>query len=55
LTYTTETLNSVASLITTTLYQGNPDRNQKLRNIGSTEIYTPFAGASGILLHILSK
>jgi hypothetical protein len=30
------TLGSVASLLTTTLYQGNPDRNHKLWNIVST-------------------
>jgi hypothetical protein len=30
---------SVASLLTATLYQGNPDRNHKLWNIVSTERY----------------
>jgi hypothetical protein len=37
------------------LYQGYHDRNHTLWNIGSTEtyiIYTPYAGAAGILLHI---
>jgi hypothetical protein len=31
-----------------TLNQGNIYRNHKLWNIGSTEIYTPYAGAAGI-------
>ena len=34
------TFGSVAYLLAATLYQGNPDGNQKLWNIGSTEIYT---------------
>ena len=29
----------IASLLTATLYQGNPDRNHKLWNIVSTERY----------------
>jgi hypothetical protein len=33
------TLGSVASLIAAAFYQGNPDRNHKLWNIVSTEIY----------------
>jgi hypothetical protein len=33
------TLGSVASLLATTLYQGNTDRNHKLGNIVSTERY----------------
>jgi hypothetical protein len=33
------TLGSVASLLATTLYQGNPDRSHKLWNIVSTERY----------------
>jgi hypothetical protein len=33
------TLGSVASLLTGSLFQGNPDRNHKLWNIGSTERY----------------
>jgi hypothetical protein len=33
------TLGSVASLLTATLYQGNPDRNHKLWNIVSSERY----------------
>ena len=33
------TSGSVASLLAATLYQGNPDRNHKLWNIVSTEIY----------------
>ena len=40
------------------LYQGYHDRNHKLWNIGSTEtyiIYTPYAGAAGISLHINGK
>jgi len=32
-------VNTVASLLAATLYQGNPDRNQKLWNIVSTERY----------------
>ena len=35
-----ETLGTVASLLAATLYQGNPDRNNKLWNIVSTDIYT---------------
>ena len=48
-------LGSVASLLAATLYQGNPDRNHKLRNIVSSEIYIPYAGAAGMLLHINGK
>ena len=33
------TLDSVASLLAATLYQGNPDMNNKLWNIVSTERY----------------
>jgi hypothetical protein len=33
------TLDSVASLLAATLYQGNPDMNHKLWNIVSTERY----------------
>jgi hypothetical protein len=33
------TLGSVASLLAATLYQGNPDRNHKLWDIVSSEIY----------------
>jgi hypothetical protein len=33
------TLDSVASLLAATLYHGNPDRNQKLWNIVSSERY----------------
>jgi hypothetical protein len=33
------TLGSVASILTATLSQGNPDRNHKLWNIGSIERY----------------
>ena len=48
---------SVAALLTATLYQGMHDWNHKLWNIGSTEIYiyTPYAGAAGMLLHINGK
>ena len=46
---------SVASLLAATLYQGNHDRNHKLWNIASSEIYTPYAGAAGMLLHINGK
>jgi hypothetical protein len=44
-------------LLTATLYQGMHDWNHKLWNIGSTEIYiyTPYAGAAGMLLHINGK
>jgi hypothetical protein len=44
-------------LLAATLYQGNPDRNQKLWNIISTDIYiyTPYADAAGMLLHINGK
>jgi hypothetical protein len=34
------TIGSVASLLAATLYQGNPDRNHKLWNIVSTDIYS---------------
>jgi len=33
------TLGSVASMVAATLYQGNPDRKNKLCNIASTERY----------------
>ena len=49
------TIGSVDSLLAATLYQGNPDRNHKLWNIVSTEIYTPYAGAAGMLLHMNEK
>ena len=53
------TNSSVTSLLATTLYQGNPDGNHKLWNIVSTErdiyIYTPYAGAAGMFLHINGK
>jgi hypothetical protein len=42
-------------LLAATLYQGNPDRNHKLWNIASTEIYTPSAASAGMLLHINGK
>jgi hypothetical protein len=48
------TLGSVASLLAATLYQGNPDRNHMLWNI-NWEIYTPYVGAAGVLLHINGK
>ena len=35
-TYSIGTIRSVASLLAATFYQGNPDRNHRLRNIGST-------------------
>ena len=38
------TLGSVASLLAAILYQGNPDRNHKLWNIVSSEIYTSYRG-----------
>ena len=50
------TLGSVASLSAATLYQGNPYRNHKLWNVVSSErLYTPYAGAAGMLLHINGK
>ena len=52
------TRGSVASLLATTRYQKNPDRNHnlhKLGNIVSSEIYTLYAGAAGMLLHINGK
>jgi len=42
-------------LLAATLYQGMHDWNHKLWNIGSTEIYIPYAGAAGMLLHINGK
>jgi hypothetical protein len=39
LNFTKETLGSVASLLVTTLHQGNPDRNHKPWNIVSSERY----------------
>jgi hypothetical protein len=38
-----------------TLYQGSPERNHKLWNIASTEIYIPYASAAGMLLHMNGK
>jgi hypothetical protein len=38
-------------LLAASLYQGNPDSNHKLWNI----VYTPYAGAAGMLLHIYGK
>jgi hypothetical protein len=46
------TLGSVASLLETTLYQGNHDRNHNLWNIGSTDEY---AGIAEMLLHSNGK
>jgi hypothetical protein len=45
------------ALLAATLYQGNPDRSHKLWNIVSIKIYiyTPYAGAVGMLLHINGK
>jgi hypothetical protein len=37
------------------LYQGNHDRNHKLCNIGSTEIYTLYSDAAGMMLQINRK
>ena len=48
----------VASLLAATLYQGNPDRNHKLWNmprVSTERLYTPYAGAAGMLLHINDK
>jgi hypothetical protein len=49
------TLGSVASLLAAILYQEHTDRNHKLWNIVSseTEIYTPYAGAAGMLLQMI--
>jgi hypothetical protein len=41
-------LGSVALLLALTLYQGNPDRI-------ISDIYTPYAGAAGMLIHINGK
>jgi hypothetical protein len=38
-----------------TLYKENPDRNHKLWNIVYREIYTPYAGVAGMLLHMNGK
>ena len=54
-TYQIGTLDSVAFLLVATLYEGNPGRNHDLWNIGSSEIYTPYQGAAGMLLHINGK
>jgi len=55
----TRALGSLSSLLAATFYQGNPDRNHKLWNIGSTEKYIyhimAYAGADGMLLHINGK
>ena len=42
-------------MLAATIYQENPDRNQKVWNIVSTERYTPYTGAAGMLLHINDK
>jgi hypothetical protein len=42
-------------VLAATLYHVNTDTNHKLWNIVSTEIYTPYAGAAGMLLHIKGK
>jgi hypothetical protein len=43
-------------LLATTLYQGNPDRNNKFWNIAPTEIYEySICGATGMLLQIIGK
>jgi hypothetical protein len=42
-------------LLAEILYTGNPDRNHKLWNIESTKMYTPYAGADGMLLNINGK
>jgi hypothetical protein len=41
-------------LLATTLNQENPDRNHKLWNTGSIEIYmyTPYACVAGMLRHV---
>jgi hypothetical protein len=50
------TLGSVASLLITTLYQGDPYTKHKLWNIVSTKRYTfNSAGAAEMLLHINGK
>jgi hypothetical protein len=45
---------SVASFLAATLYEWNPDRNHRESDI-YWEIYNPYAGAAGILLHINRK
>ena len=50
------TLGGVVSFLAATLYQGNPDRNkQALEYLINWEIYTSYAGAAGMLLHINGK
>jgi hypothetical protein len=42
----------VASFLAANLYQGNHDRNKPdLEYCINCEIYTPYAGAAGMLLH----
>jgi hypothetical protein len=47
-------LGSVASLIAVALYKGNQDRNSGISN-QLRDIYTSYAGATGMLLHINRK
>ena len=50
------TLGSVATLLASTIYQGNPDRNHTLWNVVSSDrLYTPYSGAAGMWLHINGK
>ena len=50
------TLGSVASLLTATLYQGNPNRNHKhWKMYQLRDIYTPYADAAKMLLHMKGK
>ena len=52
-TLPTGTLGSVVSLLAATLYQGNPYSSGISYHL--REIYTPYAGAAGMLLHINGK
>jgi len=49
------TLGPVASLLAATLCQGYPDRKHKVWNIRTTESYTPYVGAVGMVLHVNRK
>jgi hypothetical protein len=42
-------------MLAATRYQGNHDKNHKLWDFGSTDIYTSYTGASEMLLYINGK
>jgi hypothetical protein len=52
-TFPKGSLDSVASLLAATLYQGNPDKNHRLWNIVSSERY--ILHMQVLLLHINGK